>query len=1023
MLAPEHENPYDGLAPDLLPPTAGMELDYRTTDATDKEARHATLRFFLATGGVGALVAFAVRAVAESTATSLFLSVVALLMTLHVVSLYLNGVPRAALIGWSILGPALWLLSVVTTAGLHVVLWLIAGALAIQLAHSVVTHRAMWMHAHPQLDRPTRMRWRSVWKHATLRGTLRAFASPSASLRTAAGAPKREVAAAEAPAAPPVDDPSLALLAPERRELQHYYVALAFVLVALLAATLTAMLVPGPFFSGLAGLLVYITALLIYGAHQAHRLYPDATWIEVCRIVYDAWSSWFSYNYKQTVAPGVFQSPAGSMRRRFITTYYISLMLALALVPVCAYFPIPVLFYGNGPWIDAGARSWVMSEELDNPANRPSSQSNVRVPEQVLKHIPPSQREAYVKARLATEEWNARRRAAAVRLQSYEGYLLSTLQGMTRGETFFFFSMTASVFACYAAIGVFLLSTSFALGARRLLHHARTLEGNARAPGAYQRVPQLSRWEAYVDRLRQSRFRVMDSKGRPVRECDHLFFGCNPVVDYPILMDRRILHEHAHITGDTGSGKTALGIAPLAAQLIGLPHTSVVIIDLKGDAALFEAARIRVDDVNGAVKRKKQMLRFKWYTNHQGRHTFAFNPFLQGHFRELTIQQKASILLQSLGLDYGEGFGPSYFSAIHRDTLVKVLREDQRISSFRDLSRYFAVDLRPRRKELNIEKRQHEEGTHLYTVVDLLAANHALNITAESAPNPEVIRYQIDMSAVVRRPHVVYFYLSAPLEESSARETAKLALHSLLTAAVHRGKSNHQVYVFVDEFQQVVSTNIEIVLRQARSHGISVILANQTLSDLKKNENINLIPTVQANTRLRQVFSASDLAAQEMLSLGSGEQSRYSATYGWTTSRIGGESFSLSEQYGPRIRRDDVISFSDREQHSLVQITRGRGWTQFGGRLFPVFSDFHISQDEYERRSDASWPGRQPGTYVPPRESAPAAIPPPRASAASAGTAASAIPPAAPKPPAPPEQKDDLEERLDNLFASKEPPE
>ncbi len=773
------------------------------------------------------------------------------------------------------------------------------------------------------------------------------------------------------------DDPSLALLAPERRELQHYYVALGFVLVALLAATLTAMMVPGPFFNGLAGLLVYITALLIYGAQQARRLQPGATWIEVCRHVYDAWASWFSYNAKQTVAPGVFQSPAGSMHRRFITTYYISLLLALALVPVCAYFPIPVLFYGNGPWIDAGTRSWLMSEEFETPAKRTSAQSTGLVPDHVLKQIPESQRGPYVKARQAAEELNARRRAAADRLQGYEGYLISTLQGMTRGETFFYFSMAASVLACYAAIGVFLLSTSFALGARRLLHHARTLEGTSTAPGAYQRVPRLSLWEAYVDRLHRSRFQVMDSKGRRVRECDHLFLGCNPVVDYPILMDRRILNEHAHITGDTGSGKTALGIAPLVAQLVGLPNTSVVIIDLKGDLALFEAARIRVEEENRKTKSKKGHLRFKWYTNHQGRHTFAFNPFLQGHFRDLTIQQKASILLQSLGLDYGEGFGPSYFSAIHRDTLVKVLREDPRISSFRDLGRYFAFDLRPRRKELNIEKRQHEEGTHLYTVVDLLAANHALNVTADGAPNGDVLQHPIDMSAVVRQPHVVYFYLSAPLEESSARETAKLALHSLLTAAVHRGKSNHQVYVFIDEFQQVVSQNIEIVLRQARSHGISVILANQTLSDLKKNENINLIPTVQANTRLRQVFSASDIAAQEMLSLASGEQSYYTATYGWTTSRISGESFSLSEQYGPRMRPSDILHYSDRERYSIVQVTRGRGLTQFGGCSFPMVSDFHIRFKEFERRSGAPWPQPRPGTMM----QAPAGNSEPRAKA------------------------------------------
>ena len=50
----------------------------------------------------------------------------------------------------------------------------------------------------------------------------------------------------------------------------------------------------------------------------------------------------------------------------------------------------------------------------------------------------------------------------------------------------------------------------------------------------------------------------------------------------------------------------------------------------------------------------------------------------------------------------------------------------------------------------------------------------------------------------------------------------------------------------------------------ASSMNIAVILANQTLADLK-NADTNLIPTIRTNTRFRQIFSASDPDDRESL--------------------------------------------------------------------------------------------------------------------------------------------------------------
>jgi hypothetical protein len=80
---------------------------------------------------------------------------------------------------------------------------------------------------------------------------------------------------------------------------------------------------------------------------------------------------------------------------------------------------------------------------------------------------------------------------------------------------------------------------------------------------------QRPEWQWYVDRLNPSRHEAIDPvTGRTVREAEHLFLGIESVQKFPILLDKRILAEHAYIVGETGSGKTSMGIMPILMQLI-----------------------------------------------------------------------------------------------------------------------------------------------------------------------------------------------------------------------------------------------------------------------------------------------------------------------------------------------------------------------------------------------------------------------------------------------------------------------
>jgi type IV secretory pathway TraG/TraD family ATPase VirD4 len=154
----------------------------------------------------------------------------------------------------------------------------------------------------------------------------------------------------------------------------------------------------------------------------------------------------------------------------------------------------------------------------------------------------------------------------------------------------------------------------------------------------------------------------------------------------------------------------------------------------------------------------------------------------------------------------------------------------------------------------------------------------------------------IHMANVLEERQIVYFYLSAALESISVREIAKLALsnmHSALLDRMARKASPRQVYLFIDEFQKAAGENFQTIIQQGRSAGMSVILANQSLSDLKGD--IDLRPTIQTNTGTKLYFSVTDpdeiktlsfLSGQVMQAVGPDGEESISAGLGSTTSSL-----------------------------------------------------------------------------------------------------------------------------------------
>src|SRR5690606_19749313 len=125
-------------------------------------------------------------------------------------------------------------------------------------------------------------------------------------------------------------------------------------------------------------------------------------------------------------------------------------------------------------------------------------------------------------------------------------------------------------------------------------------------------------------------------------------------------------------------------------------------------------------------------------------------------------------------------------------------------------------------------------GVHVMEVMKRLAACQALNVAPTTERDADVLEQAIDFTKVFTEPQLHYFHLSATLSPSGAPEIARLVTYMLLAAATQTER-RIPVFLVIDEFQRMVASNLEYMLQLARSMGVGIILANQSMEDLKKS--------------------------------------------------------------------------------------------------------------------------------------------------------------------------------------------
>ena len=544
--------------------------------------------------------------------------------------------------------------------------------------------------------------------------------------------------------------------------------------------------------------------------------------------------------------------------------------------------------------------------------------------------------------------------------------------GVRQTATNFFVATATVLLLCWLGPFAVLFSVLWFTGGRLLYRYHAALE----AADAYEVPPRRTKkqledgkrditpWDNRIERMLLS--------DDPLEQ-EHYYLGSALEGDYPVLLHHELLHKHAHILGDTGSRKTSIGIAPLVAQLIAREDCSILIVDLKGDKTLFEAAREEADTVG---------MPFKWFTNITGRSSYVFNPLAQSHVPQMTTNQLTEGILHSLALDYGDDYGRGYFSTLNDLVLGGYLKRHRKhIGSFKELHR-FVSDKNAFRGIGSAD--DWEKARHVARIVEKLADIGPMNVTAADmgldAESPEVgseaLSEQIDLPSMLRKKQVVYFYLSTVQEQATTPKIAKLALFSLLTAASRRGKGEkHRVYVFIDEFQRVVSDNISLFLEQARSMRLHFILANQTIGQLEKT-GVDLTDVVESCTAFKQSFRATDEKSIKRIMETSGEGVYHSLQ--WTqllndafddqdddhlsiraAMRQGVNGFTpakVTETVGPLLEKNTIIEVSALPLASFVRFSEASGYTQFSGYPLAMLSEYHITKALHGYHEESDWP-------------------------------------------------------------------
>ena len=446
----------------------------------------------------------------------------------------------------------------------------------------------------------------------------------------------------------------------------------------------------------------------------------------------------------------------------------------------------------------------------------------------------------------------------------------------------------------------------------------------------------------------------------------HFFLGASFWTGEPILLADDLLDEHLWVTGGSGSGKSALILAPLVSQVIDRGDRSLIFIDQKNDPASFW---------NCFDSAFRAGMQFKYFSVVPGDESFIYNPLRQEIHQRLTPVQQAEIFAQAAGIDHGEVYGASFFQAMNEMTLCNYLTHYKGIEEYLELFRLFND---PHSYSNIGHPDDWANSSQMRALLARVAAISSLNATPKNLNKPGAHASAIEMFELFRKPTVYYFKLPSSMGRSACRFIARSALQNLFVSAGFRSPSESvPVLLICDEFQELVGPSIDVFLEQCRSRGITCVLAHQSIHQLERN-GVNLLPVVQACTSTHIVVEATDAESVEYAQQRSGQA--YFALTSWaqvapsddmddwsslgffqpwkaaTSDGVSTPLLNVREEIGYRLDQNTIRKASADKTMAFIAIKKNSGFSNFDGFMIPIRAYFHIDRNLFATRSKEPWP-------------------------------------------------------------------
>lgn len=433
------------------------------------------------------------------------------------------------------------------------------------------------------------------------------------------------------------------------------------------------------------------------------------------------------------------------------------------------------------------------------------------------------------------------------------------------------------------------------------------------------------------------------------------------------------------IEGRSGTRKSTGVIDPLVAQLIALGIGRKVLF-LSYKPSLLSVTNVGIECERAGV-------RFRYLTTVPGDPSYGV-PLLHTVKRRLpSAMDVATFLLMAMGLDFGQGYGQTYFFEVKRRVMAYIMASNQLDDqgwNFVNLARYFATCEPPMDYLEEFEKSR----TELVSLLFILAACDAINCL------PGDDRAMIDLSKFFLSNRREALYVQVAKEQNPAISFLVPQLIMAIAAEAYSilpDTSEIRLVVVVDEAAEFFSEYVAKMIQRLRSKGVAFVFAYQHPGQLKQNQR-DFTADFENYASTKIYLSVEDKDRSELYRYFAGEELRVTGVSYPVESdvdAIGGDlspvEFLSDHYYGtkmrdgfelvdrracprsvsvgprPRLSVNDVLTLFSKQGFGLIRSSIDRELWQQSGLMIPAYFPFHITPQERDRRERLPWPSA-PGT-------------------------------------------------------------